>query len=231
MKVGHIQQTADPKKKELVEMQAHTATALGLIYQAVAKGECLTPLQLHTGDRELRKLHSKLGAMRLNPDGVLCVQLQENGRPREVVLCPTAIRREIVWDAHNQVHSGFMRTLQRIRLSWYWPGMTRDVRSLLARCEVCQAAKHGGAAATAGTGRLHCGRPWQVVAVDLVGPMPTTPRGNTWILVLTDHFTRWSDALAIPDATAPVVARALDERVFCYLGLPESIHSDQGAQF
>jgi transposase InsO family protein len=50
-------------------------------------------------------------------------------------------------------------------------------------------------------------------------------------LVITDHFTRWQDALAIPDATAPVVAAALDERVFCYLGLPEQIHADQGAQF
>jgi len=64
-----------------------------------------------------------------------------------------------------------------------------------------------------------------------VGPMPETHRGNKWILVLTDHFTRWQDALALPDATAPVVASALDERVFCYLGLPEQIHTDQGAQF
>jgi transposase InsO family protein len=37
--------------------------------------------------------------------------------------------------------------------------------------------------------------------------------------------------LAIPDATAPVVAAALDERVFCYLGLSEQIHADQGAKF
>ena len=58
-----------------------------------------------------------------------------------------------------------------------------------------------------------------------------TPRGNQWILVVTDHFTRWQDALAIPDATAPVVATALDERIFCYLGLPEQLHADQGPQF
>jgi len=72
---------------------------------------------------------------------------------------------------------------------------------------------------------------WQVVAVDLVGPMPLTHRGNSWILVLTDHFTRWADALAIPDASAPTVARVLDQHVFCYFGLPEQIHSDQDAQF
>jgi len=70
-----------------------------------------------------------------------------------------------------------------------------------------------------------------VVAVDLVGPMPLTSRGNSWILVLTDHFTRWADALAIPDTSAQTVARVLDQQVFCYFGLPEQIHSDQGAQF
>jgi hypothetical protein len=69
------------------------------------------------------------------------------------------------------------------------------------------------------------------LAIDLVGPFPATSRGNRWILVLTDHFTRWQDALAIPDATAPVVATVLDERVFCYFGIPEQVHTDQGAQF
>jgi len=61
--------------------------------------------------------------------------------------------------------------------------------------------------------------------------MPITPRGNSWILVLTDHFTRWADALAIPDASVPTVARVLDQNMFCYFGLPEQLHSDQGAQF
>ena len=109
--------------------------------------------------------------------------------------------------------------------------MTADVRGVVRSCEVCQAAKSGGTHPAGGKQRLYAGRPWQKVAIDLVGPMPTTPRGNRWILVLMDHFTRWLDALAIPDATAPVVASALDEKVFCYLGLPEQIHTDQGAQF
>jgi len=72
-----------------------------------------------------------------------------------------------------------------------------------------------------------------VVAVDLVRPIHLTPRGNNWILVLTDHFTRWADALATSDASASTVAWALDQNVFCYLGLPKQMHSDsdQGAQF
>lgn len=79
--------------------------------------------------------------------------------------------------------------------------------------------------------RLHAGRPWQRVAIDLVGPFSLTPCQNAWILVLTDHFTRWQDTIPIMNETAPHVAFILDARVFCYFGLPEQIHSDQGAQF
>ncbi|XP_067937159.1 uncharacterized protein [Watersipora subatra] len=44
--------------------------------------------------------------------------------------------------------------------------------------------------------------------------------------------TRWcADTIAIPEDTALVVASALDERVFCYLRLPEQIHTNKGAQF
>jgi len=109
--------------------------------------------------------------------------------------------------------------------------MERDVRLRVKRCEICQASKHSRLPGEAGQRRLYAGRPWQIIAVNLVEPMPLTPRGNCWILVLTDHFTRWADALAIPDACAPTVARVLDQNVFCYFGLPEQLHLDQGAQF
>ena len=114
---------------------------------------------------------------------------------------------------------------------WYWPGMVAEVRRTLRSCEVCQVAKPGGNRPPGSRQRLYAGRPWQKVAIDLVGPLPRTRRGNQWILVLSDHFTRWQDAIAIPDATAPTVATVLDERVFCYFGLPEQIHSDLGRQF
>jgi len=109
--------------------------------------------------------------------------------------------------------------------------MERDVRLRVKQFVICQASKHGRLPGEAGRRRLYAGRPWQVVAVNLVRPMPITPRGNSWILVLTDHFTRWAGALAIPNASVPTVARVLEQNVFCYFGLPEQLHSDQGAQF
>lgn len=61
--------------------------------------------------------------------------------------------------------------------------------------------------------------------------MPPSTAGTRWILVITDHFSRWQDALAIPDAIAPTVATVQEKLVFCYFGLLDVLHSDQGAQF
>ena len=112
-----------------------------------------------------------------------------------------------------------------------WWGMTADIRRLVTACEACQAAKHSNPVPNKNRQRLQAGCPWQVVSVDLVGPLMPTPRGNTNLLVLSDHFTRWRDALPVQNGSAETIAETLEERVFCYLGVPERIHTDQGAQF
>ena len=147
------------------------------------------------------------------------------------VVCPGMDRGTVMWETHRMAHAGINKTVSRLLLSWYWPGLTADVRRAIKSCEVCQCAKTRGNHPAKGRQRLYAGRPWQKLAVDLVGPMPETARKNRWILVVTDHFTRWQDAIPIPEATAPVVASTLDTRIFCYFGLPEELHSDQGAQF
>ena len=47
---------------------------------------------------------------------------------------------------------------------------------------------------------------WQKVGMDLVGPLPLTPRGNRYIVTLTDYFTKWTEAAPLPDKCAIGVA-------------------------
>jgi transposase InsO family protein len=220
-----------PDLQQLQEAQARGDHPVALVYAAALGDNQLTPEQVAQGGYELKKLAQLLPLMRLGPQGVLEVELVINGRKQWCTICPQTWRTGVVQDTHALAHAGVQKTVQRIRLHWYWPGMTTDVRTHISCCEVCQRAKHGGLQATQGRRRMYAGRPWQCVAVDLVGPMPETARHNRWILVITDHFSRWQDALPLQDATAPSVASALEERIFCYFGLPEQLHSDQGAQF
>ena len=40
-----------------------------------------------------------------------------------------------------------------------------------------------------------------LVGIDLIGPLQETIRGNKYIVAISDHFSKWSKATAIPDKT------------------------------
>ena len=69
------------------------------------------------------------------------------------------------------------------------------------------------------------------MAVDILGPLPETSGGNSYILVAEDYFTRWLEAWPIPNQEIKTVAqKLLNEMFFCF-SLPDQILSDQGRQF
>ena len=64
-----------------------------------------------------------------------------------------------------------------------------------------------------------------------MGPLPETSRGNKYILVIADYFTKWSEAYPIPNMEAITVAKCLVNEFICRFGVPEQLHSDQGRNF
>ena len=160
------------------------------IYRTLQTGEPLSAEKLQLGGTELKRLYAKKEALRNRTDGVLEIRRVLNEKVHWCVVCPTFIRKTVIWETHGLAHSIMNRTVARFQLACYWPGMVAEVRRLLRTCEVCQMAKPGGNKPPSSRQRLYAGRPWQKVTIDLVGLMPRTQRGNQWILVLSDHFTR-----------------------------------------
>lgn len=60
--------------------------------------------------------------------------------------------------------------------------------------------------------------------MDLIGPMPETPRGNKYIITITDYFSKWAEAGALPDKSALGVAKFIYSVVSHYAGLPSNKH-------
>ena len=71
----------------------------------------------------------------------------------------------------------------------------------------------------------------QIIVVDIVGPFSPVQSGNNYVLVVSDYFTNWMEAFAIPNQEAVTVAEKLVEEVLCRFSIPEQLHSDQGRQF
>ena len=74
--------------------------------------------------------------------------------------------------------------------------------------------------------------PGILVRVDYFGPLPTTPRGKSYILLFTDRFSRRADMYATAEAefTASNTADTLVDRYIPLWGYPVSLLSDNGLQ-
>lgn len=201
------------------------------VYRAVRSRETPEMDTTQEAGTELRRWLQNQEHLSLREDGVLQIRLNRNQRQTTATVAPPSLRTALTLEVHNSNHMGEWRTYQRLLLNWYWPGMQADVRRTVRNCTICQQQKNARHPENHNRRRLYTGRPWQRLAIDFTGPLDETPRGNKWILVVTDHFTRWCDAYPLPEATAAATAKILDERVFSQFGVPENIHSDQGRQF
>ena len=73
--------------------------------------------------------------------------------------------------------------------------------------------------------------PMDKIACDIMGPLPETERKNIYILVVSDYYTKYVEAYALPDQTAQTVADCLVMEWICRFGVPLQILSDQGRNF
>lgn len=146
---------------------------------------------------------------------------------------PPVLRKDIMRNLHDtrtSGHLGVKRTVESIKRRYYWPGCKTDVARWCQACKECSqikpAPKRGAP--------LHqqlVGAPLDRVAIDILGELPETERGNKYILVISDYFTKWTQAFALPNQTAQSVADILCIEFFSLFGCPLQLHSDQGRNF
>ncbi|KAG1318626.1 hypothetical protein G6F62_012250 [Rhizopus arrhizus] len=68
-------------------------------------------------------------------------------------------------------------------------------------------------------------------SIDYVGPFPLSLRGNKYVLVAVENFSRWPVAMAYPRADAVTTALFLYEHIFTQFGPPSHLLSDNGSHF
>ena len=71
----------------------------------------------------------------------------------------------------------------------------------------------------------------QRVVVDILGPLPETSNHNKYLLIVGDYFTKWTEAYPMRNMEAQTVARILTNEFITRFGVPEVLHTDQGANF
>ena len=126
-------------------------------------------------------------------------------------------------------HFGMNATYGKIRKRYYWKNMRKDIEEYIRTCWNCQVRGK-----PSGRNELHptkIGEPFEVIGIDIVGPLNETGRGNKYIVVAVDYFTKWVEAKALKEATANEVTEFLWEDIICRHGCPKKIISDRGTHF
>ena len=171
-------------------------------------------------------------------DGLL-IHRYTDVRPSRLVPCtqvfvPQTLRNELVVLHHDHPLSGHLgshRTLMRLRQNYYWPGMHVDVKRYVHSCALCQVHKTKSPPNHPPLRYVHPGAAFADVAVDLVGPHTETEASNVYILVMQDRFTKWPEAVPLPNKAASTVADAVFRHLICRHGIPRNLHTDQGTEF
>ena len=73
--------------------------------------------------------------------------------------------------------------------------------------------------------------PFEVVGIDILGPLPRSAKSNVYIVVMVDRFSRWPELEAVSDITAETVADVVMNKLVLKHGCPIQLLSDRGTQF
>lgn len=171
-------------------------------------------------------------------EGVLCklqTQSSHMGEEKKVIYVPTSMIDPLLKIYHDDPlsgHFGIVRTYLKLKKKFWWPGMKDSVVRYVKACLPCQ---QYNVSRIKKPGHL-CPieppeGPFQAIGIDYCGPFKRTPRENQYVLCITDYFTRWIIALALPDCSAKTTAEAIFNEYICHYGVPVTILSDQGTHF
>ena len=94
-------------------------------------------------------------------------------------------------------------------------------------CDLCASRERPSRTPRAPLRTYNVGAPLERVALDILGPLPESDRGNKYILIIGDYFSKWTEAYAIPNQEATTVARVLVEEFVARFGIPRQIHSEE----
>ena len=208
---------------------------VGELLKAMESHQKPSPDHAKSKSVKYRRLYQQWDQLMIR-NGVLWRQYEHPNEQQSwlQLVAPTTLQSEIIKEAHEGTtggHLGQDKTLHRVKQRFYWPGHFNDIRNWCRSCNSCITRKTPAPSQRGPLGTISAGYPMQIVAADIVGPLPESDGGNSYILVVADYFTRWVEAFPLPNQEAVTVANKLVDEAFLRLGIPEQLHSDQGRQF
>ena len=163
-------------------------------------------------------------------DGVLHKKTVINGELCSRLVLPESLRDLVFKAYHDDLgHQGRDRTISLISQRFFFPRMNQFIKERVQSCDRCIRRKTAPVKA-ANLVNITSSAPMELVCFDYLS-LERSKGGYENILVITDHFSRYAQAIPTRNQTAQTTARVLFDNFFIHCGFPAKLHSDKGANF
>ena len=151
----------------------------------------------------------------------------------KLLVIPRTVIPEILelYHAHAlSIHMSRDRLYALLRKRFYWPSLFKDVNEWVAACPQCSKVKTNKPKSHGLLKPIVTSKPFEMLAVDIMGPLTESEEGYKYILNCIDMFTSWPEAIPLRTLTAEETVKAIT-KVITRHGCPQIILSDQGTSF
>ena len=147
------------------------------------------------------------------------------------LVLPHCLCQSVLQSLHDDNgHQGLQHVVELLHSKAYWPSMFADTNCWLSQCERCHIAKGDYTEPKTQQGSLTAHQPLELLCIDFT-KAGIAKGGKENILVLTDAFSKFSQAFVTSSQKSLVIAKLLVGKWFSIFGIPAWIHSDQGWSF
>ena len=120
---------------------------------------------------------------------------------------------------------------QLLALGYYWLTIKRDFEKLVITCHECQVLEDSIHTHPNVLQDMTTLWPFHTWGLDLIGPIHPPSNGYIWILVATEHFTKWVEVLPLKKAAGSIVSNFIREHILTRFRIPRRLISDNGILF
>ncbi|XP_059295642.1 uncharacterized protein LOC132048978 [Lycium ferocissimum] len=117
------------------------------------------------------------------------------------------------------------------RMGYYWPTMVKDCLDYARRCKACQFHANFIHQPPEALHPTVASWPFDAWGLDVVGPLPKSSGGHLYILVATDYFSKWAEAVALKEVKKENVTNFIRVNIIYRFGIPRYIIMDNGKPF
>ena len=177
----------------------------------------------------LRRLHRQLDHYVIK-NKVLVRKVMVGDKIQFQIVLPPQLRKQALEGLHDKIgHMGRERTLNLVKERYFWPRMAGDVANYINMCKRCKHHK-AGSRQVAPLVNIKSTQPLELVCIDHLSLEPSKG-GIENILVMTDHYTRYAQAVPCKSQNARTTAKILIDTFVNHYGIPQRLLSDQGPAF